>query len=141
MFTTEDRFNPGRITAGFHKVGPTDSTRMTFTLNYFEVTASMSHLISLYNIMYVYPILEEGPGLDFDGKPHNISFSTSQSTDVQLSVYVDSIALEPDEMFAIVLSPVSPLSITGEGVFFIDTTCITIRDGDSKCTITEMYNR
>ena len=93
--------------------------------------------LNTYKILYVYPILEEGPGLDFDGKPRNISFSTSRSTNVQLRVYVDNIALEPDEIFAAVLSPVSPINITGEGVFFIDTACITIRDGDGECTIIE----
>lgn len=43
----------------------------------------------------------------------------------------DGVALEPDEEFALVLSPVSPL-VTGEGVFFLNAVCITIQDNDSK---------
>ena len=79
-------------------------------------------------------LLTVGEGSQFDYTVNTVrvrALANGQINNVRLTIRVDTIAQESNETFTLTLIP-SVAPTPREGLFFLNTTQVTIVDGDSK---------
>ena len=97
----------------------------------------VSSMYSLHRDLHNYPLKFSnniGEGTDYivaSVRVTAFSDATQLPDNVTVTFCVDAIAQEPDETFTLTLNPIAPLT-PREGLFFRNTTQVTIVDEESK---------